>query len=339
MTDLKPMEWQADGPCLRLLDQRLLPAEERWIEVRSRAQAAEAISSMAVRGAPAIGMAAAYGMALAAFSGEDLGEADAELRGARPTAVNLAAALDRLRGLTAPEDILAEAQTIEADERAMNLAIAEAGASLLPAGAHVLTICNTGAIATAGVGTALGIIRAGWSKGLIRHVWACETRPRLQGARLTAWELMQEEIPFSLIADSAAAFLMAQGRVSVVIAGADRIAANGDSANKIGTYMLAVAAHRHGIPFWIAAPRSTIDPASPTGDGFVIEERAPEEITQFDGCLLAPTGAPAYNPAFDVTPGSLISAIITESGAHTGPYEFGGMAPSGQGKSALGIPG
>ncbi len=333
------MEWQADGPCLRLLDQRLLPAEERWIEIGSWAEAAEAIRTMAVRGAPAIGMAAAYGMALAAFAEEDLAEADAELRSARPTAVNLAAALDRMRGLTRAEDILAEAMAIEEDERAMNRAIAEAGAALLPREAQVLTICNTGAIATAGVGTALGIIRAGWSQGIIRHVWACETRPRLQGARLTAWELMREEIPFHLIADSAAASLMAQGRVSVVIAGADRIAANGDTANKIGTSMLAVAAHHYGIPFWIAAPGSTIDPSSPTGEGFVIEERSPHEITEFEGCRLAPAGAPAYNPAFDVTPGRLISAIITESGAHTGPYEFGGTTPSGQGKTAFGIPG
>jgi methylthioribose-1-phosphate isomerase len=200
--------------------------------------------------------------------------------------------------------------------------MAEYGAALLPPNARVLTICNTGALATGGIGTALGIIRIAHQQGKLAHVYACETRPRLQGLKLTAWELQQEGIPFEVIADSAAGTLMAQGKVDAVIAGADRIAANGDTANKIGTYTLAVLAHYHGVPFYIAAPVSTIDPRTPDGASIPIEYRDPAEITHIDGLQIAPTGAPALNPAFDVTPAALIHAIITERGVFRPPYDF-----------------
>jgi methylthioribose-1-phosphate isomerase len=207
--------------------------------------------------------------------------------------------------------------------------MAEYGAALLPPNARVLTICNTGALATGGIGTALGIIRIAHQQGKLAHVYACETRPRLQGLKLTAWELQQEGIPFEVIADSAAGTLMAQGKVDAVIAGADRIAANGDTANKIGTYTLAVLAHYHGVPFYIAAPVSTIDPRTPDGASIPIEYRDPAEITHIDGLQIAPTGAPALNPAFDVTPAALIHAIITEHGVFRPPYDFAARARAG----------
>ncbi|MCG9894214.1 MAG: S-methyl-5-thioribose-1-phosphate isomerase [Fimbriimonadaceae bacterium] len=323
---IRPMIWRDDR--LTMLDQRLLPAQEAWLELTTWPEVRDAIRDMAVRGAPAIGIAAAYGMALAARTGADLAEADAGLRASRPTAVNLFWALDRIAGLNTADShrILAEAQAIEAEDLAMNQAIGRHGLELVPEGARILTICNTGSLATAGHGTALGIIRTAHAHGLVRHVYSCETRPRQQGLRLTAWELMQDGIPFQSIPDSAAASLMSQGRVDLVVAGADRIAANGDSANKIGTQMLAILAHHFGIPFVIAAPSSTIDPSLPDGSGIPIEERSPEEITHIEGVPVAPAGCPVWNPGFDVTPGILISAIVTESGAHRGPYGFQGAA-------------
>lgn len=313
------MEWAGDR--LRMLDQRVLPLQETWLELRNANEVAAAIRDMAVRGAPAIGIAAAYGMALAARRGDDLGEAKRVLAASRPTAVNLFWALDRLAALPA-DRILDEAQAIEREDLEMNLAIGKHGAGLVPEGANVLTVCNTGALATGGHGTALGVIRSAHDEGKNIHVWSCETRPRQQGLRLTAYELTKEGIPFHSIADSAAATLMKAGRVDLVIAGADRIAANGDTANKIGTYMLAVLAKAHGVPLYIAAPTSTLDPSLPNGATIPIEERGAEELTHAEGTPLAPEGAPVYNPAFDVTPGSLITAIVTEAGVHRPPYAF-----------------
>lgn len=307
-----------------MLDQRVLPHRTEMLALKSSAEVAEAIREMAVRGAPAIGIAAAYGMALAARNGEDLAQADAVLRASRPTAVNLFWALDRLAALntTDPGQLLKEAEAIEREDLEMNLAIGAHGSELIPQNARILTICNTGALATAGHGTALGIIRTAHAQGKNIFVTSCETRPRQQGLKLTAYELMEEGIPFQSIADSVAGHLMAQKAIDVVIAGTDRIAANGDSANKIGTYSLAVLAHYHQVPFIIAAPTSTIDPATATGDLIPIEERDSRELTEVDGHPIAPAGTPVYNPGFDVTPGVLISAIVTESGIHRPAYRF-----------------
>lgn len=316
------MRWE-DGR-LAMLDQRVLPGREEWLTLADHLQVAEAIRDMAVRGAPAIGVAAAYGMALAAANGVEREEAAKVLAASRPTAVNLFWALDRIKAMPTFEfdAVLAEAKRIEAEDYEMNLAIGRHGATLIPEGANVLTICNTGALATAGHGTALGVIRSAHAEGKNIHVWSCETRPRQQGLRLTAYELTKEGIPFHSIADSVAASLMRAGKVECVIAGADRIAANGDSANKIGTYSLAVLAHHHGIPFYIAAPTSTLDSTLPNGDAIPIEERGAEELTHIEGVAVAPAGCQVYNPGFDVTPGSMISAIITEDGVHRGPYSF-----------------
>jgi methylthioribose-1-phosphate isomerase len=288
-----------------LLDQTRLPGEEVELECRNAVEVAEAIRTLAVRGAPAIGVAAAYGLALAARLGHDLDEADQVLRSSRPTAVNLAWALDRMRDDPTPE----RAREIHAEEVERCRRMAEHAVTLLKPGTRALTHCNTGALATAGYGTALGAIRLGWEQGLVEHVWVGETRPLDQGARLTAWELEQLEIPFSVIADSAAASLMSRGLVDIVLTGADRIAANGDTANKIGTYGLAVLAGHHEVPFVVVAPTSTIDHHAPSGDAIPIEERAAEEIT---------TRFPAINPAFDVTPAGLIDAIVTEEGIRRG---------------------
>ncbi|MCA1948343.1 MAG: S-methyl-5-thioribose-1-phosphate isomerase [Armatimonadetes bacterium] len=319
---VRPFHWE-DGR-LRLLDQRALPNREVWLDIRSYEQAAEAIRDMAVRGAPAIGIVAAYGMALAAKAGVPRETASALLAAARPTAVNLFWALERIDRLPdwSFEAVLTEAQAIEREDLAMNVRLAEHGASLVPQGARLLTICNTGSLATAGHGTALGIVRTAHAQGKLRHVYSCETRPRQQGLRLTAWELLQDGIPFSSIADGAAAWLMSLGEVDLVVVGADRIAANGDTANKIGTYALAVAAHHHGIPFVVAAPSSTIDPNTPDGRAIPIEERAAEELTEVDGVQVAPVGCPVRNPAFDVTPASLLAAIVTEHGVFRPPFRF-----------------
>jgi methylthioribose-1-phosphate isomerase len=261
-----------------------------------------------VRGAPAIGIAAAYGYALAAMRGEDLEAADAVLRASRPTAVNLAWALDRMHGDPSSE----HARQIHRDEVERCRAMAAHTADLLAPGTQALTHCNAGGLATGGYGSAVGALVAAWERGVLERVWVDETRPLLQGARLTAWELETAGIPHAVIADSAAASLMAAGDVDVVVTGADRIAANGDTANKIGTYGLAVLADHHGIPFFVVAPSSTIDPVTTSGDAIPIEERDPSEVT---------SRFAARNPAFDVTPGALITAIVTEAGVHYGPYD------------------
>jgi methylthioribose-1-phosphate isomerase len=316
------MQWQGDH--LAMLDQRVLPNQERWLELRTHQEVVDAIKDMAVRGAPAIGIAAAYGIVLAVQNGVDLHVATKELAASRPTAVNLFWALDRMGRLFEPtlDRLEAEAKAIEQEDLEMNLAIGRNGAALIPQGANILTVCNTGALATAGHGTALGVIRSAHDAGKQIHVWSCETRPRQQGLRLTAYELIKEQIPFHSIADGVAASLMRDGKVDCVIAGADRIAANGDTANKIGTYALAVLAQHHGIPFYIAAPSSTLDGSLPNGDAIPIEERHASELTHIEGVQVAPDGCNVYNPAFDVTPGSLISAIVTEEGVHRGPYSF-----------------
>ena len=316
------MRWTGDA--LEMLDQRVLPARETWLTLRTWPEVAEAIRDMAVRGAPAIGVAAGYGMALAAQAADDLPAAGAALISTRPTAVNLAWAVRRILALNTsdPARVESEAKRIEAEDLEMNLRIGRNGAALIEPGMGVLTVCNTGALATAGHGTALGIVRSAHAEGKDIHVFSCETRPRQQGLRLTAWELMKEGIPFHSIADGAAAALMASGKVGIVLAGADRIAANGDTANKIGTFALAVQARHFGVPFVVAAPSSTLDPSLPDGSGIPIEERSSEELTHSEGIAIAPEGCPVWNPAFDVTPGALIAAIVTETGVHRPPFRF-----------------
>ncbi|TMK71820.1 MAG: S-methyl-5-thioribose-1-phosphate isomerase [Actinobacteria bacterium] len=302
-----PLRFQ-DGELL-VLDQRLLPDEEQWVRCRTSEDVAECIRSMAVRGAPAIGLAAAYGVALAAHGGEDVNAAAELLRGTRPTAVNLAWAVDQAAEAA---DALALAERLHAEQRDADRRMAELGADRFAEGDRALTHCNTGPLATGGLGTAGGVLRAAWERDRLAQVWVDETRPRLQGARLTAWELSKAGIPFKVIADSVAGGLMARGLVDRIVVGADRIAANGDVANKVGTYPLAVLAERHGVPFYVAAPLSTIDPDTPSGEEIPIEERAPEEVT--------PDGH-GFNPAFDVTPAELVTAVITEAGILEPPYE------------------
>ena len=290
-----------------VLDQRRLPLEEVELECRTAAEVAEAIRELAVRGAPAIGVAAAYGYALAAANHEDLDQADRVLRTSRPTAVNLAWALDRMR-----DDPSAEhARQIHRDEVARCKAMADHAAALLEPGTRALTHCNAGGLATGGYGSAVGALIAARERGLLEHVWVDETRPLLQGARLTAWELEHASVPHAVIADSAAGSLMAAGEVDCVVTGADRIAANGDTANKIGTYTLAVLARHHAVPMYVVAPSSTLDLETPDGTAIPIEERDPAEIT---------ARFRARNPAFDITPAELITAIVTESGVHRPPY-------------------
>jgi methylthioribose-1-phosphate isomerase len=290
-----------------LLDQRRLPDEEVELRCETAAELAEAIRVLAVRGAPAIGVAAAYGMALAAERGDDLDVAFETLGSSRPTAVNLRWALEAMRD----EPSRARAERIHADEVERCRAMGAHAAELFPEAARVLTHCNAGGLATGGYGSALGAVRAAFETGRVAHVWVDETRPLLQGGRLTAWELEQLGIPHAVIADGAAASFMARGEVDLVVTGADRIAANGDTANKIGTYGLAVACAHHAVPLVVVAPTSTIDASLPTGEGIPIEERDPAEISsRFD----------ARNPAFDVTPAGLVTAIVTEHGVHRPPY-------------------
>jgi methylthioribose-1-phosphate isomerase len=288
-------------PAVVLLDQRKLPDEEVELVCETAAEVAEAIRTLAVRGAPAIGVAAAYALALTALRGDDLQEAEATLAASRPTAVNLFWALDQMRADPTPE----RARALHAEEVDRCRRMAAHAADLFAPGTRALTHCNAGGLATGGYGSAVGALRAAWERGLLERVLVDETRPLLQGARLTAWELEQAGIPHAVIADSAAASMMARGEVDLVVTGADRIAANGDTANKIGTYALAVLAQYHGIPLYVVAPTSTLDPATPTGADILIEERDGSEIT---------TRFPARNPAFDVTPASLITAIVTEEG-------------------------
>jgi methylthioribose-1-phosphate isomerase len=305
--EIAPLRWE-DGALL-VLDQRRLPAEEVWLRCESVEQVADCIRTLAVRGAPAIGLAGAYGMAVARQAGEDERAAATVLRQIRPTAVNLGWAIDRVLQADDPLELARQLhrEQLEADRR-----LAALGAERFEKGDRVLTHCNTGALATGGFGTAGGVLLAAWEDGRLAQVWVDETRPLLQGARLTAWELGRAGIPFQVIADAAAGGLMARGLVDRVVVGADRIAANGDVANKVGTYPLAVLAERHDLPFYVAAPVSTIDPTTPSGGGIPIEERDPAEVSD-DG--------DAFNPAFDVTPAELVTAIFTEAGVLEPPYE------------------
>ena len=302
-----------EDDCVVVLDQRRLPEEEVELECRSAAEVAEAISTLAVRGAPAIGIAAAYGYALAGVRGDGLDGAAATLLASRPTAVNLPWAIAEMRrGDQSPAALAERARALHDEEVDRCRRMAGHAAGLLAPGTRALTHCNAGALATGGVGTALGAIREGFERGLVAHVFVDETRPLLQGARLTAWELERAGVPHSVVADSAAGSLMARGEVDAVLTGADRIAANGDAANKIGTYPLAVLAAYHELPFYVVAPSSTVDLAAGSGADIPIEERDPAEVTgRF----------PARNPAFDVTPAELIAAVVTEEGVHRPPYQ------------------
>ena len=309
--DLDPeqiVRLEEDGPAVVLLDQRRLPDEVVDVRCATAADVADAIRDMVVRGAPAIGIAAAYGLALAALRGDDLAEAERVLASSRPTAVNLPWALAQMREEPTPES----ARALHAEEVERCRRMAAHAAELFRPGTRALTHCNAGGLATGGYGSAVGALRAAAERGLLERVLVDETRPLLQGARLTAWELERSDIPHAVIADSAAGSLMARGEVDVVVTGADRIAANGDTANKIGTYSLAVLAAHHEIPFYVVAPTSTLDRETPDGSRIPIEERDPAELT---------TRFPARNPAFDVTPAVLIAAIVTEDGVHRAPYE------------------
>ena len=313
---VSPLRWT--GTSLQLLDQRLLPQEERWVDCRDAAEVAAAIRDMIVRGAPAIGVAAAFGMALAALRGDDLDAAATTLKASRPTAVNLAWAVDRTRVAT---DHQAEAEAILAEDIAANMRIGRFGAELLGQSVTLLTHCNAGALATGGYGTALGVVRAALEAGKKVAVFADETRPYLQGARLTAWELQKDGIDVTLITDNMSGHFFQQGRFDAVVVGADRIAANGDTANKIGTYTVAVLAAAHDVPFYVAAPTSTIDTACPSGQAIPIEERSGHEVVEGFGRRIAPEGISVRHPAFDVTPAKLITAIITERGVLRAPFE------------------
>lgn len=324
---VRAVSWEQDR--LDLLDQRLLPFEQRLLSCHDSDAVADAIRDLVVRGAPAIGIAAAWGVVLAARSLHaehgnaalaELEPALQRLQQARPTAVNLAWALQRMRGVLAQAGadwrprLVAEAAAIQAEDLAANRRMGELGASLIAPGSGVLTHCNTGSLATAGFGTALGVIRAGVAQGRIERVFAGETRPWLQGARLTVWELQQDGIPATLIADAAAAHLMKSGAVQWVIVGADRITANGDVANKIGTYQLAIAARHHGLKFMVVAPSSTVDMATAHGNQIEIELRHADELLGYGGRRTVAEGIAAWNPVFDVTPAELIDAIVTERG-------------------------
>jgi methylthioribose-1-phosphate isomerase len=329
---IRAIEWRAGG--IRLLDQRLLPDRLEYLAPKNLPEAVRAIRDMAVRGAPAIGITAAYAVVLAAQarhaeSASDwrsLLEPDLRmLAEARPTAVNLRWAVERMRAVIVKLSgdpvprLLAEAQHIHAEDIAANHRMGELGAALIEPGSGVLTHCNTGALATGGYGTALGVVRAAYAAQRLSAVYADETRPWLQGARLTAWELVEEGIPVMLLADSAAALLMKERKVQWVIVGADRIAANGDTANKIGTYSAAIAARYHGVRFMVVAPTSTLDLATPDGSRIPIEQRGESEVLTAGGKRIAPEGARAWNPAFDVTPACLIDAIVTEKGVVLAP--------------------
>jgi methylthioribose-1-phosphate isomerase len=339
----KTIEWTSEG--VRMIDQTKLPAQEVYVTCRNCAEVAEAIRNMVIRGAPAIGVAAAMGVALAVNRSPaqtvlqlraDFDDAAAMISQTRPTAVNLFWALKRMRTVfeaalesgsadtekihSAKEGLPDEARRLLKEDIAINEAIGQHGARLLGESMTVLTHCNAGALATAGYGTALGVIRAGVAQGKKIRVFADETRPFLQGARLTAWELAQDGIPVTLITDSMAGHFMKQGLLQAAIVGADRIAANGDVANKIGTYSVAVLARENGIPFYVAAPLSTIDLSLSSGDQIPIEERSPEEVTHLSGLSIAPREVEARHPAFDVTPHQYVSAIITERGIARAPY-------------------
>ncbi len=330
MSKVTPLKW--DKGELLILDQRLLPGQEKWITARNHEIVAKAIESLAVRGAPIIGIAAAYGVALAAqqprATTEKVLTAIERLRKTRPTGYNLFWALERMKSLINAmselnaDKVLREAKTIHREDADACLAIANAGLTLFGESENVLTYCNTGALATGGIGTALGVIRAGYKAKKIREVYACETRPVGQGARLTVWECVRERIPVTLICDNMVASLMAAGRVQRVFVGADRIARNGDASNKIGTRGVATIAKSFGIPFHVVAPSSTFDPSLATGDEIKIEERNPAEVLKCTPGLAELGRVKVWNPAFDVTPANLIHSIITERGVHRPPFDF-----------------
>ena len=337
MLSYQPIAWEDDR--LRLLDQRRLPHETRYIDYTDYKNVANAIREMVVRGAPAIGITAGYGMMLAAQSSEttsvkalrdDLREAAAVLADARPTAVNLSYAIRRILARADDptlestsalrEAVLDEAHAIAEAEREANRRIGQNALPLIPQGAKIIHHCNTGPLATGYYGTALGVIHAAHQAGKAVHAFVDETRPRLQGARLTAWELEQMRVPYTVIADGAAAHIMRTHGVALCVVGCDRVAANGDTANKIGTYSLALAAHAHGIPFYVAGPTTTVDLETPSGEAIAIEERPAREITHVGECAITPAETPVANPAFDVTPSRYITAIITERGIARSPY-------------------
>ena len=329
------VEWRGDA--VRLLDQTRLPEVEQYLDCRTPAEVADAIRTLRVRGAPAIGVAAAYGLALAGSQSaavdlvgwrRDVATAAELLKSTRPTAINLAWAVNRGLDVSASAGSVAEARdrlvrealAIASEDDRANRSLGSVGADLLAGARNILTHCNAGGLATTGYGTALGVVRALQERGAPIHVWVDETRPVLQGARLTAWELSRVGIPHTLIPDAAAGFLMARGEVDAVIVGADRIAANGDVANKIGTYSLAVLAHAHGVPFYVAAPGSTVDLRMTSGAAIPIEERPADEVRRIAGAAIAPETTPVLNFAFDVTPARLVRAIVTEGGAVFPPY-------------------
>ncbi|HEY3703090.1 MAG TPA: S-methyl-5-thioribose-1-phosphate isomerase [Acidimicrobiales bacterium] len=309
------IEWR-DG-AVRMIDQRRLPGELAYVDARTVDELCDAITTMVVRGAPALGVAGAMGVALAQARGEPLEPAAQRIVATRPTAANLAWGTRRA---LAADDALSEARRVAAEDVVRNRALASLGAPLLPDRARVLTHCNAGSLACAGYGTALGIVRAAHESGRAPRVWVDETRPMLQGSRLTAWELGRLGVPATLVADSAAGSLMAADRVDCVVVGADRVAANGDVANKVGTYSLAVLAAHHGLPFYVAAPISTIDLSCPDGSAIPVEQRDRGEVAELAGMRLAPAEVAVENPAFDVTPAHLVTAIVTEEGIARAPY-------------------
>jgi methylthioribose-1-phosphate isomerase len=335
---IQTLEWTDSG--VRFIDQTKLPTEETYLTCKTYQQVADAIRNMVVRGAPAIGVAAAMGIALGVKNSkaESVGELKREfdhicevIGKTRPTAVNLFWAIRRLQDKfellrvrplpQIKQALIEEAQRMHAEDIAANRAMGQHGATLMPASGGVLTHCNAGALATCGYGTALGVIRAAVEQGKKIHVYADETRPFLQGSRLTAWELMKDGIPTTVISDNVAGALMSQGKIAAIVVGADRIAANGDVANKIGTYTVAVLAKEHGIPFYVAAPFSTIDPDTADGSKIPIEQRDPSEVTHIGGKQMVPENVPVENPAFDVTPAKYVNAIVTERGIARAPYD------------------
>ena len=321
---MEAVRWEHN--VLRLLDQTRLPTEVVWESYTDYRPVVDAIRRLVVRGAPAIGVAAAYAYCLAALAGDDLKQAKADLAASRPTAVNLFWALDRMEraALACGGDagrLIAEAKAIHDEDIAMNHAIGKAGLSVVPEKARILTHCNAGAIATGGYGTALGVVRAAHEAGRVEMVYCDETRPLLQGARLTAWELVEDGIPATLLTDNMAGFAMAKGKIDLVLLGCDRMAANGDFANKIGTYSVAVLAKHHGIPFYSVLPSSTIDLSIPDGSGIPVEERSAGEVRSLYGVQTAPEKVEVWNPAFDVTPHELLTGIITEKGVIYPPFK------------------
>jgi methylthioribose-1-phosphate isomerase len=346
--DIPPLRWldPPAGPAVNLLDQTRLPAEEVVLSCRDVDSLVEAIRRLAVRGAPMLGIAGAYGVALAAYRGDDVEAAAGQLAGARPTAVNLswgtrrALAACQAAHRAAPAGpgpaaaALAEARAIAAEDAEASAAIAANGLTLVPPGARILTHCNTGALVSGGQGTAFAVILAAHRAGALARLWVDETRPLLQGARLTSYEARRAGLPYAVLPDNAAASLMAAGEVDMVLLGADRIAADGSVANKVGTYSLAVLAHHHKVPFVVAAPVSTIDFGTPDGTAIVVEHRPPHEVTSYAGVAVAVAGSDAYNPAFDVTPPWLVTAVVTERGVAQ-PVNAGNLRVLGTGSGAV----